>query len=82
MRASHFIEQVLDHRRKIIISAWGEEHADLIKQLHCALLKMIRDSAALKKIVEGHTYKPFKSTIGMPCPPSPPLAICARSVVA
>ncbi|CAK9869106.1 unnamed protein product [Sphagnum jensenii] len=57
MRTSKFIEEVLDPHREMMIAAWGQRHVDLIEEEHRALLEMIRSSATLKAVIEGHTFK-------------------------
>jgi hypothetical protein len=57
MRTSKFIEEVLDPRREMMIVAWGQRRVDLIEEEHRALLEMIRSSATLKAVIEGHTFK-------------------------
>jgi hypothetical protein len=57
MRTNKFIEEVLNPRREMMIATWGQRCVDLIEEEHRALLEMIRSSATLKAVIEGHTFK-------------------------
>jgi hypothetical protein len=81
MRTSTFIEEVLNPRRDMIITAWDESQVDNIEQQHRVLLEKIRSSAPLKATVDTPTRQCSKN-IGTPFPPRTPWTICVRSMVA
>jgi len=73
MRTSKFIKEVLDSRREMMIAAWGEWRVDLIEEEHRALLKMIRSSAMLKAVIEGHAFKTMFNVAWNDLPAQPTL---------
>jgi hypothetical protein len=73
MRTSKFIKEVPDSCRKMTIAAWGQRRVDLIEKEHRALLEMIRSSAMLKVVIEGHTFKTMFNVAWNDLPAQPAL---------
>jgi hypothetical protein len=73
MRMSKFIEEVLDPCHEMMIAAWGQRCVDLIEEEHRALLEMIRSSATLKAVIEGHTLKTMFNVAWNDLPAQPAL---------
>ncbi len=57
MWMSYFIEHVLGPYHEMMIKAWGEELVDLIEQEHRALVKVVRGSLPLKRIIDNHSFQ-------------------------